>query len=213
METITLNVYTIDELSDKAKERAHERHQSNGDYPWNSENQSTLYAFEKMLPIKIKDWEYGNRVYVDWTWEERPEIAQLSGVRLRTYIINNCYNDLYEPRYVKHVENKLGLIHPYIKKIMAKSGKVYFTWRSKMKIEYDCTLTGYCIDYNILKPIYEFIARPNDKVNFSKLIDSCLDSWAKACDADYEDYYGMEGFIEQCRGRERLFFEDGSIYQ
>lgn len=61
MQTVTLNLYTIDELNDKAKERAREWHRSGIEYPWWDEVQDSLKTFCDGFGVKVLDYSFGGR--------------------------------------------------------------------------------------------------------------------------------------------------------
>jgi hypothetical protein len=58
MRSITVNLYSFDELSDKAKEKALEELYSVVDYAWHSENTATLEAIEKAFKLERFEWAY-----------------------------------------------------------------------------------------------------------------------------------------------------------
>lgn len=86
METITLNLYSIDELSDDARERAIEhyrRYVTPDTIPWADEYRDSLTAFCEEFSIELdRDGDY-------WRSSMDENVLNLSGNRLRTYIVNN----------------------------------------------------------------------------------------------------------------------------
>ena len=58
MRSITVNLYSFDELSDKAKEKALQELYSVAEYPWHGENCDTLKAVERAFKLERFDWEY-----------------------------------------------------------------------------------------------------------------------------------------------------------
>lgn len=86
METITLNLYSIDELSDDARERAIEhyrRYVTHDTIPWADEYRDSLAAFCEEFSVELDcDGDY-RRSSMD------ENILNLSGNRLRTYLVNN----------------------------------------------------------------------------------------------------------------------------
>lgn len=87
-ETKTVTYYTINELSESAKERARDWWMQDMDYAWNDEWMDSMQAFCKVFPIKAKDYQIGAfcsaYVRADFTSD-----LDLSGVRLFKYIQNN----------------------------------------------------------------------------------------------------------------------------
>lgn len=181
MKTKTINVYTVKELSEGAKERAHGDWLEHFNNPWSSENLNTLNAFEKLFPVKVNDWSYGGRgegVSFDMTIDQNVE--DLTGLRLAKYIWNNYGQDLYRPKYIGNLEGR------------KKFSPVY----SKVQREASCVLTGYCMDEDMLEPVYNFMKKPV-KINFYELMTNCFDAWVLACSANAEDDASMEAFVDQ----------------
>lgn len=58
MKTMTINVYSFDELSDKAKNHARNEYRKKGyDYAWCSENLDSLKVFCNHFNVNVKDYE------------------------------------------------------------------------------------------------------------------------------------------------------------
>lgn len=86
METIALNLYSIDELSDDARKRAIEDERNrmyDWDTPWLHEYQDSYDAFCSVFSVELdRDGDYRRS-----TMDEN--VLNLSGNRLRTYLVNN----------------------------------------------------------------------------------------------------------------------------
>ena len=187
----TIKVYSVTELSDRARERAFDNWLQVFDYPWGSENSSTLKAFSDIFPVRVHDWSYDaytHSVSFDMECVEEA-IINLSGVRLATYIWNNYGSDLFRGKYYSN-----GRKHR----------------RSRIIMDTSCVLTGYYLDEDILAPVYTFLRRPDGR-SFRDLMEDCLDAWGKACSADYEDQTSERVFIEDCEANEWEFDEDGRM--
>lgn len=61
MRTIETTIYTFEELSDTAKEKARNWYREGFDYPWWSEVHDSLKAFCDGFGIKVLDYSYGGR--------------------------------------------------------------------------------------------------------------------------------------------------------
>jgi hypothetical protein len=202
MKTKTINTYSFNELSYKAKDKALSKFQYFGDYPWATENRQTLEKFADEFPIKLKNWSYGGRgegVEFEFKYYGNSNVDELSGNRLRTYLINNHYNLLFERKpYGNYTKNE-------------QTGKWSYKRRSNIFfIEPSCVLTGYCLDESILEPLRNFVNKP-DSSNFEELLNDCFNSWVQACNADYEYYYSEESFSEHCEANEYEFDESGNL--
>lgn len=178
-----LPVYTFDELSEQAKDNAYHEWLHEGHYD-GTDNKKTLKAFEKVFPVTVTDWEYGYHNYIRFTVDADNDIENLSGIKLFKYLYNNYEHILFKGRYYstpgKYINGKYTYKHRY----------------SKVIKDTCCVLTGYFIDNEILKPIYDFLKNPSKHVTFSGLMRDCLQSWVIACNNDYEASTSMEFFTE-----------------
>lgn len=197
-----VTVYTFDELSEKAQDKAIEDFRTDVDYPWGGEDRDTLNAFEKVFPVKIKDWSYGGQgSYISFDfnqpWEDgfyhdgEYEEVELYRIRLRTYILNNYYETLFPPKYLGYVKGK----------------SIY----SKINREFTCSFTGFCRDMNILDPLINFIKKPVPGKTLEDLMRDCLDSWLDACDKDYEWQSSDECIRETIKANNYEFDEYGNM--
>lgn len=217
MKEITIKAYEVTELSDKAKEKAYYKWLEHREYFWSSENEASLRAFEDVFPIKISGWSYGGQgSYVSWDMYADHDIDELSGQRLATYLWNNYRDTLYQKKYRNSFRRDKRIIHPMVtqKKALDRTTKEEYFWtvvHSNLFVDtYNCPLTGYIIDNSLLDPIWKFMENP-DNTTFYNLIDTCLDSWLKDCDEDYEHCSSMEYFVEDMESNGILFDESGRI--
>lgn len=200
-----IKIYTFEELSEESKEKAIENYRNvSHEYDWIDESMDSLKAFTNVFNVKIKDYSLGEynsyiRFSIDETIEENTE--NMSPMRLRTYIINNFYNQIYKGKYYStqgyYDENKQ--YHYKFKYSLIK------------KEPYTCVLTGYCMDDNLLDNIYKFIKSPFN-TNFYDLIDSCFDSFIKSLQNDIEYQNSDEYITEQLINNDYEFYENGKMY-
>ena len=85
----TINIYTFEELDDKAKQKAIDHFRNTCDYHWSSEWRDSLNEFEKTFPIKINDWSVGAHDYSHIRFSFTGEHEDMKGIRLFKYIANN----------------------------------------------------------------------------------------------------------------------------
>lgn len=192
MEKREIEVYEFYELDEQTQEKILNKFRDDPyRYAWDSENRDTLNAFEKVFPIKIKYWSYGGRgegVNFEMTCDD--EIENMTGLRLRTYLINNFYDDIFKRKlYWKNFTKKRA---------------------SKLFRENSCVLTGYCMDDNILDPVYKFIKKPNGD-NFYDLMNDCLQGWVYSCSRDQEYAYSDESIKEDIEANDYRFDANGRI--
>ncbi|RYC69593.1 hypothetical protein [Spirosoma sordidisoli] len=210
MRTIEVSVFTVNELSEEAREQAHMDYIKDGDnYGWHSENKESLEAFAKLFPIKIKHWEYdenGGEVrygFHDEWHHDVDDVAHLSGPRLAAWLWNNLRGDIYKGRwYSKSFNRKTNTLTPGVGRVER---------RSRITLETGGVLTGYCIDDSLLEPIYAYMKKPDPSVTLEDLLDTCFEEWAKDCAADLEHANSMEAFIEACEANNYEFEADGTM--
>jgi hypothetical protein len=200
MREVTMKVYTVEELSERALSRAYNNWCIGSYYPCDCDNEKTMREFERIFPVKVTDWQYGGGYkYVRFHMTCDDEVAELEGFRLAKYIWNNYRTDIYKGKYYSKGKFIDGKYH-------------YVSRRSKVKLEQGCNLTGYYLDYDILKPIWDFLDSPEPYVTFEDLMEKCLNRWINACEDDYENYYSIDSFIETVKVNNYEFYEDGSMF-
>jgi hypothetical protein len=192
--TINIEIYKINELSEKAKEKALNDYYDTTDYAWAKENEDTMKKFCEVFPVSLNTWEYDtcNGYYrfefdpLDYEYE----IREFSGIRLYKYLVNNYYDDLFPFKRLWHPKKGYS--------------KVFRNYEG-------CPFTGYYLDNTILEPIYEFLKKP-DSTSFYELMDRCFQAWIDGCVKDCEDYYTMERFIETSEANDWEYTADGKFY-
>lgn len=185
--TKTITLYRLDELKGSAKERALDWLRDDTDF-WAEERNATLTAFEKIFPITVRDYDYGNQNYINFMFDDEEEISKLSGIRLMKYIYNNYFSALWKGKYY-HMNSK--------------------TRHSKVMFDNCCPLTGYYLDNAILDPIFNFLKKPDNTTTFYDLLYDCLQSWVYACRDDLEYLNSEECLTETADANGWLFDEYG----
>lgn len=205
MRTIEIKVYSFDELNDSAKEKAKTKYFENESFDWIwSDAISTIKEFCKRTDVSTSrnSWLEPSFNNID------DAILELSGVRLMSYFYNN-FDFLYKRRYVKsfncHKE------HKNIVNITAdRTGAKYCFYRSSIFIDDNCcVLTGMCYDDDFLRPIYDFLAKPNN-LNFKDIIEDCFQSLKKCIEKEIEWLQTDEGFSDICDENDYEFDEKGN---
>ncbi|MDV3427882.1 MAG: hypothetical protein LIR50_12795 [Bacillota bacterium] len=196
-----INIYNVEELNKKAKEKAYYNFCKDTEYPYTNENIKVLNAFANIFNVKIDGWNYdeinGN---VDYWIDCKEEISEMQGIRLLKYIWNTYSDDIFQGKFYS------------TKGYYDKNNKYHYKYRhSKVILDNNCVLTGYYLDNEILQPIYNFLNKPNN-MNFKELISECLNNWSKACMIDYKNYYSIDNFIAESNDNEREYTKDGELY-
>lgn len=230
MRNASVEVFTFDELSDEAKERAHRDWNSKSiPYSWAEEARETIEAFEKEFGVKIRNWGYSSYSYdfhLD-TSSVDDDVLALKGNRARAWFWNNHGYVLLEPRTRYFTRDKDG-------RRLEAVGPNNVKYCSKVSFTrvYDgtCPWTGYCFD-NALDPIAYFcfgvvwdekekkrvqskvrtLAKDNKNTVKSLLYDS-VDALFQSLKEDYEYQESMEAFKEICEANDYKFTEDGEIW-
>lgn len=201
------DVYTFEELSDKAKERAREWFRGCMDgNDWMAEEwRASLKAFVELFNGKLRDYCYPERgrsyVKVDWSIDDC--ILELSGVRLWKYLNANYGGQVtvYDGGTVGSSDNPLRY---------HKEKRDGHAWILACK-DGECPFTGCGTDCPFFDPLAEFVKRP-DNQTFEELLNDCLESFlssaADAYEAMYEDEYADDAIIANAYE----FTENGDRY-
>jgi len=209
MKTIQVNLYQFSELSDEAKEKAinHFRNSNYDETPFFiNEANSTFEKFAKIFSINWNNIDYEEPYRNDYNLTFDDNIVNLSGQRLATYIWNNYKRDLFKGKYYSLWSKKDVSYKHY------KDGYPVLKIRhSKVIIEHSCVLTGVCYDEDILQPIYEFLDKPKDNINFETLINDCIYSLCYSVSSEIDYRNSDEGITEEIEGNEYDFDENGKL--
>lgn len=74
----------------------------------------------------------------------------------------------------------------------------------------DCKLTGFCGDEDAIDGLRQaYMAGERD---LNQLMQAAFDSWLKAAQADYADYYSVERYAEHADANNYWFTEDGEYW-
>lgn len=220
MKEITVKVYKFNELDERAKEKVVERWQSRCDFadPYSSEYEATLKKFERIMGIEIRNWSvdscrYDYRVVFDLVTlipngdYREVDGDEIHGKYLWRYIMNNVWYNMFPSK-------KFYDVNAGYDREKKRWNKQRFSWviREDWK---DCVLTGMCYDYDILKPIADYLSKPyNDNYTLRDLVEDCLDNFFTAWrnEIEYDNSYeGVSEWIENCCDDEYL--EDGSVFR
>ena len=181
-----IKTYKFNELSEEIQEKLVEK-QDCSEYFNSDDNKNTLEAFEKIAPIKIGDWEYGYHNFINFKLlVDYYEIENFTGKRLLAWVYNNITKYIEKGKYYSKSSYTDGVFHNKFR-------------HSKIQKELDCSLTGYCIDNDILKALInlqETVRLKYDSYTLYDLMNDCLHDWIFACSHDVE-YYQSEEYIRE----------------
>jgi len=211
-EMIEKKYYKFDELSDEAREHVydHFREFNAQDMLGSKENEDSLKAFEKIFPIKVADWQYGDQNFINFRMEvDYDEIEELTGWRLVSYLWNNYREKIFKGKYYSTpgtytdvVKNADGSIANY---------KYHYKHRhSKIIFDNCCVLTGYYMDDDLLSEIYAYMNKPDSRT-FKELLNDCLYNWVHACQEEMEYQDSPEAIKETIEANDYEFDEEGNL--
>ena len=80
METVQIEVFTFDELSEEAKEKAREWWRHGMDFAWSDESRGSIEAFCDHFGVRLKDWEVGP--FQPFSYSTDAENRHFRGIRL-----------------------------------------------------------------------------------------------------------------------------------
>ena len=192
MRTETINIYKFNELSEKAQEKAIQYFRGlnyESGYAWENENQDTLKIFLELFSAELT--RHGN---VKTNFDHG-----LTGLRLKKWIINNFWTDIYKPKYYSKYSKAEN-------KYKSRYSRIQWEWNN-------CSLTGYCIDNDTIKPLIDYINTPgNDSYEINDILTWCYESWERAIERDREFQDSDEYIIDEIENScSHEFYEDGTM--
>ena len=215
MKTIEIKLYKFSELSEKAKETAIENWRANnsGDYWFLDEANATFEKFAKIFPIEWEEIDYEQPYRNRYRVAASDEVKALSGIRLMTYLWNNYKNDLFKGKYYPVKSNK-RIFHKRVtsQELKNRPGHFFNAYHSAVILDHSCVLTGVCYDEDILQPIYEYLEKPNNRIDFEDLLDDCINSLCHSVQSEIEYRNSEEAIIETMEANDYDFTENGKLY-
>jgi hypothetical protein len=218
MRTIRTKIYKFEELNKEAQEIAIENYRNNNltfDFIY-SDAESTVEAFCVAFDVKS-----GSRSWLDCdTSNIEDAVLELTGLRLRKYILNNFGDVLYKRKYLKSGSNSKTLkpFHRMRKQTEIKSGSnkglFYSAYYSNIcKVAQNCNLTGMCYDDDMMQPIYDFLElRTFDSTDFQDLLNECFDAMRTTLEKEKDYMYTDEYISEEIEANGYEFTEEGNKF-
>lgn len=194
MKTITVKLFTFNELSDKAKERAREWWRSCDDeFPWQREFENTVKAIENSFDIEFEN--IGPYEYTPFWYDKNDyrEAREMSFARAVAYINNN-----FDFKVLESAREYSGKI----RRIGCALAKNRYT---------DNLLTGYCSDYVTHESYKKFIeyGRKYKNAKLSDFFDILARGLRDEIESEY-DYMQTDEYIDDIlTANEYEFMEDG----
>lgn len=209
MRTIRTKVYKFNELNEAAKEKAVRNYINNGNIDSSyiyDEAHETVKSFHNVFGTRED-----SRSWLECDCSRiGDDILSLKGLRLRTYIINNFWDDLFKGKYFS-LWSKPEKSYKYY-----KEGYPVLKYRYS-KVIFDNTCTGVCYDMSLLQPIYDFL-KYKDKpdyysyMDFETLMNDCFSSLEKDIESEIDYQSSFEAVKEQIEANEYEFTQDGRMF-
>lgn len=211
-------VFEYQELTEKAKEKAFTDWSQNREFYEFGDHLKVLEEFANLFDITIKGYSIDpySYSYIKYTLDTDEQATDLTGLRLRTWLINNYYDCLYSGKYYTSLKN-LNVekrIPFYFKKTKLFNGDYLYSLRSTIFKERSC-LTGYYTGYDILEPLFDFIENYDNKkyanTDIEDLFNDCIENFKSEVINDMEWSTSLE-YFEENEAYEQEYFEDGEIF-
>lgn len=199
--TVRTKVYKFAGLSKEAKEKAVENILEtiyNYGYNWADEAHESIKRFCEAFGLTYKSSNFSPYAEADVRDSQIDDnILELSGVRLRTYILNNYYHLLYDRKHYGELRK-------------TESGKYKYQRYSRCQWKQtECQFTGYCMDDSLLFPIRQFVSKPSN-LTFAELMEECISEWVKDASSDCKEQESYEYLAEHIEANEYEFLKDGT---
>lgn len=207
MREITIKLYSFDELSEEAKEKAHSDFLALGlPISESSEYADTLKAFETLFHIRVYTWHvdqcsYHFRFLTEWQWDDGDGYFK-NPLRFARWAWNNLADKIKYPKIY-------GRLVPD-----PATGKTLYK-RHESKISYTLDgygLTGFCADFDITDPIRDCLHYKQEFQDIEELFEACLNSFFTAWQKEYEYQETREYFAEICDDNGWEFTEKGEFW-
>lgn len=206
--TIRVKLFKFNELSEKAKETAINEVRNNGGIDtshYYEDAEGTVKEFCEIFGV-----ETGRRSWLDVSTDKIDDnICNLKGLRLRKYIVNNFWHNIYKGKYFLLWSKTEKSYKHY-----PEGYPVLKTRYSKVIFERSCPLTGVWSDNAILFPIYEFLDGKGNwmETTFEDLMKECFESLRKDLEDSDSYAYSDEAITEEIENNEYEFTKDGERF-
>lgn len=201
MREIRIKLYTFEELSSSAKNRAWEEWANTPEeFSMSDEYRATLEAFEKAFDVKVYRWYVDENTF-NYSFAHNREPAEGDHLRFAKWVWNNYAEAIQRGKYYGKMIYQEGKRPRHVSRY------------SKATIEYTCNLTGFVGDMAITDPVWKCIHYKEVFFTYDQLIDACLESFFTEWRDQMEYETSMEYFEELCACNEWEFTEYGEMWR
>jgi hypothetical protein len=195
MKTIEIQVYSFNELSEKAQEKVINDmiNQNNFEYIFEDASK-TVKKFFELFNIRIIDFDFLESYRNHYSIPEN-----IIGKQLQRFMNKNFY-EFFEPKTYW-----LSVIDPITKLSTFKKRK------SKITFVCNCPLTSMCYDMDILEPVLEYYKDCTKYNDLDNLIKACVNNLCKSVQQEYYSCLTKEAIQETCEANDYYFTIDGKL--
>lgn len=210
METVCVNLYSFAELSSTAQAAAIANERKSREeadtFSWEvGEAVNTVKAAAEVFGFKLLNYSIGADVQSASVNLRQLDVtaAELTGVRLRTWLINNHYDVFYTKKpYGKHLRS------------FQLCGQYYHSYQRESKVlfvESDCPFTGTFYDCEFLDTFRDFLRKPSPDT-LESLFEAAVENLCHALEREYEYQMSDENIRYDLElSDEAMFTEAGEI--
>lgn len=193
MQTITIQLFKFNELSEAAKQTAI--------YNYRSQHNNDGGAIDEVIDsakaaIELFNLKTGRRYSDVTTCHIDDDILELKGIRAYKYLLNNYGGELFKRAYIKHYPEHKYMPQFYCERKTYKNGNKSTFVYSRLNKTNSCVLTGVCYDDDILRPVYDFLAKPCKHTTIQDIFEQLGESIEKTFQ-DYEDWISSDEYISE----------------
>ena len=215
MRTITVNLYSFDELSEQSKRVAINNYDA--DYDITQIYEEAHESYKEFCKI------FGLTEYICYDKfclnlsNLNDNILELKGIRLAKWIWNNHKHNLFLGKYYGRSSYHNGKIkHCRVHTNILSNGKFFNAYKSAITLTKDSVLTGLFYDDILLKCIYRFLDYDKDyfnaDMNIIELFQNCLNDLNIAVRNEMAYIYSKEHISEYYRMENIEFYKNGEKY-
>ena len=219
MKEVKIKLYTFDELEEKIQDIIIEQNQYKHDFAedYYSDWEATLKAFEKLTCVKVKNWsvdscsydyrfEFTMLTYIPDGFLHEVDGEKIKGKLLWRWIMNNVWDNIFPRKEYYKFESGYNR-----EKKRCPKQRMSHIFRENWD---NCVLTGVCYDYDILKPIADYLSNPyKEDYTLYDLVTDCLDNFFTAWKNEIEycnSYKGIKEWMLECDTDE--YYANGKVF-
>lgn len=200
--TNTFNVYSFEELSEEAKEKAIESFRLAIDFPYREEAINSIEKISKAMNCDAEYYSYDGICYsVEFISKEYEDIETIQGKRAYAYIVNNYL--MPNKSYKIYWKNRC--IYTDGRKNPKRKSNLFYNWD-------DCPFTGYGMDYCFIEAWKNWEKNFNKYSTVGEFINLVADTLGKAWTEDNEYQLTDESIINMIEANDYEFFENGKQF-